>query len=212
MKGINKIIITIAALAINTISMGYTWSFANFTDKTIQIQLFLAAGPSETRTINPGQQGSIGWEVPNFYAGFCLSSIRYRDMATVQKFGPNAAWREVNVKWITNDGLALILEASSSIGSGLQSVGTAAAKMAAAAQTGGASELGSSATDAQQAMAAKNDARAQRMSGMADGAQSADLGGLISGIGKAVSVSGCRGRHYEIFADENGFYFTTLQQ
>lgn len=216
MKGIiNKLVIAFAMMTISNAAFGYTWEFANHTDKDIEVKLFLAAGPSAMKKIVAGEQESLGWEVPDFYAGFCSAGLQYREVAK----GPRAAWREVNVQWIPSNALDTLLEATSQIGSGAQSVAIAGAKMGAAAQTGGASELGASAEALKgsaarkvTAQAGQQRARGETTAAIADAAGNADLGGFISGMGKAISVSSCRGRHFEIFSDDNGIYFTTLQQ
>ena len=187
--------------------MAYTWGFANHTNENIEIKLELALGPTDYNMVPAGEQRYIGWNVPNFYAGFCLGGLYYRTTASVQKYGKNAAWYEVNLMYVDNDGLNKILDSAAAIGSGIQSVGTAVGSGIASAMSGGATGM------AEGAAKTAKEAKAAQIGGVSQAAGSADLGGLIKGIGVAISNSGCRGRHIDIFEDENGkFYFTTLQK
>lgn len=207
-KLMKQLLVAAALCASSSRMMAYTWTFANHSEVAIQIKLDLSAGPTDYNTVPAGEQRYIGWDTPNFYAGFCLGGLYYRTVESVQKRGNMAAWREVNLRYVDNDGLSKILEASAAIGSGLQSVGAAVGSGVSSAMSGGATGM------AEGAAKAAKEAKAAQIGGISQAAGSADLGGLIKGIGTAISNSGCRGRHIDIFQDpaDGSFYFTTLQK
>lgn len=206
MKNIRSTAIAICALlGVSSSAFGYMWTFSNHTDYKIEMELCLMATPNcDPFVIMPQSEAKMGWLPPSWWAGYCLDTMFYRATGPDGKRGLR---REVNIHWLTNEGLDKVLGAVSQLGSSVQSIGVAAGQMYAASQGMPAGSIPT--TPEQEAQQAK----ATRAGEYASAASSADLGGLISSIGKLVSTSGCKGRHFDIFEGENGtLYFTTLER
>ncbi len=81
MKNLNiKLLALMAFLLIGSNACAYTWGFSNHTNKTIDLKLGLmgAAGWWDG-SVAPGQRFEFAFNVPSWWAGYCLHSFLWID-------------------------------------------------------------------------------------------------------------------------------------
>lgn len=75
-----KLLALIALLSIGNNVFAYTWSFSNFTSKTLVIGLGLVgAGFWNYNIVEPGDKVNFAWSIPSPWAGWCMSGAQWAE-------------------------------------------------------------------------------------------------------------------------------------